>query len=399
MPCSVNCGFSYLRLVRNVGKIKFDSRFPAMQDLRNRARKRIPGFALDYLEGGCNGEVNLRRNRTDLQEVQLRPRYLDPFSGVHLQTELFGQRFDVPFGVAPVGLQGLIWPGAPEILAKASVSQNLPFILSTVSTSSLESISELTEGKMWFQFYHPADDGVRDDLLDRAEAAGIRVLVLLCDTPTFGFRPREIRRGLSMPPRMTPGNLLQMLSKPRWAVKTIKCGPPRFANLLPYMSGNLSLTQLGAFIDGFFEKRMTTEKIAYIRDRWKGMLVLKGVSTVLDAETAVGLGLDGIIVSNHGGRQLDVGPSSIQALKEISAVVGGKLPVLMDSGVRSGPDIARALACGARGVFLGRGFMYGVAALGDRGADHVAELLKVQLHQVMQQLGCERPEQLPDFLM
>ena len=181
---------------------------------------------------------------------------------------------------------------------------------------------------------------------------------------------------------MTPGNLLQMLSRPRWAIKTIQCGPPRFANLLPYMSGNLSLTQLGAFIDGFFEKRMTTEKIAYIRDRWKGLLVLKGVSTVPDAETAVGLGLDGIIVSNHGGRQLDVGPSSI-----------------MDSGVRSGPDIARALACGARGVFLGRGFMYGVAALGDRGADHVAELLKVQLHQVMQQLGCERPEQLPDFLM
>ena len=198
---------------------------------------------------------------------------------------------------------------------------------------------------------------------------------------------------------MTPGNLLQMLSRPRWAIKTIKCGPPRFANLLPYMSGNLSLTQLGAFIDGFFDKRMTTEKIAYIRDRWKGLLVLKGVSTVPDAETAVGLGLDGIIVSNHGGRQLDAGPSSIQALKEISAVVGGKLPVLMDSGVRSGPDIARALACGARGVFLGRGFMYGVAALGDRGADHVAELLKVQLHQVMEQLGCERPEQLPDFLM
>ena len=385
--------------MRNATKIRFDSRFPAVEDLRERARKRIPGFAFDYLEGGCNGEVNLRLNRTDLQGVQLRPRYLDPFSGVQLQTELFGQRYDAPFGVAPVGLQGLIWPGAPEILARASVNQKLPFILSTVSTSSLEAISELTEGNMWFQFYHPAEDRVRDDLLDRAEAAGIRVLVLLCDTPTFGFRPSEIRRGLSMPPRMTPGNILQMVSRPRWAIKTIQYGPPRFANLLPYMSGNLSLTQLGTFIDRFFEKRMTREKIAYIRERWKGVLLLKGVSTAADAETAAGLGLDGIIVSNHGGRQLDAGPSSIQALKEIRSALGEKLPVLMDSGVRSGPDIARAMACGASGVFLGRGFMYGVAALGDRGGEHVAELLKVQLHQVMEQLGCERPEQLPDFLM
>ncbi|MFZ9002754.1 MAG: alpha-hydroxy acid oxidase [Robiginitalea sp.] len=385
--------------MRNKAKIRFDSRYPSIGDLRARARKRIPGFAFDYLEGGCNEEVNLHRNRTDLQGVQLRPRYLDAFSGVQLQTELFGRLYDAPFGVAPVGLQGLIWPGAPEILAKASVNQNVPFILSTVSTSSLESISELTQGNMWFQFYHPADARVRDDLLARAEAAGIQVLVLLCDTPTFGFRPREIRRGLSMPPRMTPGNILQMLSRPLWALKTMQAGPPRFANLLPYMSGNLSLTQLGVFLDGFFEKRMTEEKIAYIRDRWKGVLVLKGVSTAADAETAVGLGLDGIIVSNHGGRQLDVGPSSVKALKEISSAVGGKLPVLMDSGVRSGPDIARALACGASGVFLGRGFMYGVAALGDRGGDHLAELLKVQLHQVMEQLGCERPKQLPDFLM
>lgn len=385
--------------MRNVARIRFDSRYPTVEDLQARARKRIPGFAFDYLEGGCNAEVNLRRNRTDLEALQLRPRYLKPFSGVDLQTELFGKPYDAPFGVAPVGLQGLIWPGAPEILARASVDQNIPFILSTVSTASLEPISKLTEGKMWFQFYHPAEESVRDDLLDRAWAAGIRVLVLLCDTPTFGFRPREIRRGLSMPPRMTTGNLLQMLSRPQWTVKTIRHGPPRFANLLPYMPGNLSLRQLGAFMDDFFEKRMTREKIAYIRERWKGQLVLKGVSTAADAETAVGLGLDGIIVSNHGGRQLDVGPSSLQALKEVSHAVGKKLTVLMDGGVRSGPDIARALACGASGVFLGRGFMYGVAALGNKGGDHVAELLKVQLRQVMEQLGCERPELLPDFRM
>ena len=370
-----------------------------MEDLRRAAQRRIPGFALDYLEGGCNEEVNLRRNREQLQAVQLSPRYLEPFSGTSLETRLFGKTYDAPFGIAPIGLQGLIWPGSPEILARASMKYNLPFVLSTVSTASLESISEITEGSAWFQFYHPAEDSVRDHLLERARAAGIRVLVLLCDTPTFGFRPREIRRGLSMPPRMTAGNLLQILGRPHWALKTLQQGAPRFANLEPYMPSRMNLRKLGTFVDGFFEKRMTRDKIAYIRDRWKGTLVLKGVSTVRDAKTALELGLDGIIVSNHGGRQLDAGPGSIQALNQISEAVGKKLPLLMDSGVRSGTDIARALACGASGVLLGRAFMYGVAALGEKGGSHVAQLLKVQLRQVMEQIGCEHPGELPGFLM
>lgn len=385
--------------MRNASHIAFDRRYPAVEDLREAARRRIPAFAFDYLDGGCNEGVGLARNRSDLQQVQLKPSYLRPFGGASLETEILGQKYSAPFGIAPIGLQGLIWPGSPEILARAARDQGLPFVLSTVGTASLERIAEVSEGTAWFQFYHPADAGVRDDLLRRAEAAGYQVLVLLCDTPTFGFRPGEIRNGLSMPPRMTLPNFIEMLGRPRWLLRTLQTGTPRFANLLPYMPERLDLAGLGRFMDGFFEKRMTPEKLAFMRDRWKGKLVLKGVSTAEDAEAAFRLGVDGIVVSNHGGRQLDAGPSSIAALLQIAPLYASKMTVMIDSGLRSGPDIARSLAAGAAFAFLGRPFMYGVGALGASGGDHVAGLLKTQLRQVMEQVGCERVSRLPEHLL
>ncbi|MDG1572177.1 alpha-hydroxy acid oxidase [Robiginitalea sp. M366] len=383
--------------MRNATRISFNPRYPDIPALREKARRRIPAFAFDYLDGGCNAGENLERNRKDLQEIVLQPRYLEAFPGCRLETTLFGQTYAAPFGVAPVGLQGLIWPGSPEILARMAAERRLPFVLSTVSTASLETIATLTEGQAWFQYYHPASDTVRDHLLERARAAGYSVLVLLCDTPTFGYRPREIRRGLSMPPRWNASNILQALGRPAWLAQTLRTGVPRFANLEPYMPKQMDLAGLGRFMDGFFEKRMTREKIAYIRDRWPGTLVLKGVSTVQDAETARSLGLDGIIVSNHGGRQLDVGPSAISDLQHIAPAVGQDLTVMMDSGLRSGTDLARALACGAEAGFLGRAFMYGVAALGSRGGAQVAGLLETQLRQVMEQLGCPDPAQFTHF--
>ena len=186
-----------------------DPRYPTVDDLRERARSRIPRFAFEYLDGGCNEDVNLARNTTELREIQLRPRYLDAFKGVDLRTELFGHVYDAPFGVAPIGLQGLVWPRSPEILARAAYEANLPFILSTVSTSRIETIGELTQGRAWFQLYRPKEDRLRDDLIRRAEAAGCPVLVILCDVPTFGYRPRDIRNGLGLPPRMTARNVAQ----------------------------------------------------------------------------------------------------------------------------------------------------------------------------------------------
>ncbi|MGA0942609.1 MAG: alpha-hydroxy acid oxidase [Flavobacteriaceae bacterium] len=377
----------------------FDSRFPSIDDLRTRAKQRIPKFAFEYLDGGCNEEVNLRKNTEDLQQIELVPRYLRDHQPPHLETTLFGHTYSAPFGVAPIGLQGLIWPGAPELLAKAAMTHNLPFILSTVSTASIERIAQITEGKAWFQLYNPAEDTLREDLLSRAEQAGIEVLVLLSDVPSFGYRHKDIRNGLSMPPKMTLRNLLQILNHPQWALSTLAKGQPEFQTLKPYMPKNLSLSQLGAFMNQTFSGKLTEEKIAPIRDRWKGKLVLKGVASAEDAAIAAKLGFDGLIVSNHGGRQIDAGESSIRSLDRVlSAVDPKQLTVMLDSGLRSGPDIARALARGASFTFMGRPFMYGVAALGAKGPDHTIELLRRQLQQVLEQLCCERPEELHEFL-
>jgi L-lactate dehydrogenase (cytochrome) len=368
---------------------KYNPQYPAIDDLRNKAKAKIPKFAFEYLDGGCNEDVNLLRNTEDIRKLELKPYYLKNFGEASLKTNLFGHTYDAPFGIAPVGLQGLIWPNAPEILAKAAFEQNIPFILSTVSTASIERIMEITEGNAWYQLYHPADSLITEDIIKRAEASGCKVLVILCDVPSFGFRPRDIRNGLAMPPKMSFRNILQIMGRPDWALRTLFHGQPAFETMKPYMPPGLNMKQLGLYMNRTFSGRLNAERIAAIRSRWKGKLVIKGVATQEDAEMAVRLGLDGIIVSNHGGRQLDAGQSSIKPLVPIAELYRDKIKVMMDSGIRSGPDIARTLAAGADFTFLGRTFMYGVGALGDQGGRHTISMLKTQLEQVMNQLGCE----------
>lgn len=380
-------------------EIKINTRYPSIDDLRAKAQKKIPKFAFEYLDGGCNEDVNLRRNTAELREVQLKPNYLRKHSGSSLKTSLFGIEYDAPFGIAPIGLQGLMWPNSPEILAKAAFKHNIPFVLSTVTTSSIERISEITEGKAWFQLYHPTEDKLRDDIIKRSAAAGNEVLVILCDVPTFGFRPRDVRNGLAMPPKMTLNNILRVFLRPHWAFQTLVHGQPNFEVLKPYMPKGLNLKQLGKFMDQTFSGRLNEEKIKPIRDMWKGKLVLKGVASEYDAEEAIRLGLDGIIVSNHGGRQLDAGQSTTNCLTSIAEKYGDKITVMMDSGVRSGPDIARAMSSGAQFTFLGRSFMYGVSALGKKGGNHTISLLKTELQQVMEQLCCENTTDFPNHLI
>tara|TARA_R110002051_G_scaffold95649_8_gene165646 strand:+ start:10269 stop:11417 length:1149 start_codon:yes stop_codon:yes gene_type:complete len=371
-------------------ELTINPKYPSVDDLRKRAMVKMPKFAFEYLDGGCNEDINLDKNRTDLQKIELMPQYLSKFEKSEMKTELFGHTYDAPFGIAPVGLQGLMWPNSPEILAKSAKKHNVPFILSTVTTSSIERVAEITEGKSWFQLYHPAEETVKRDLLDRAAAAGTDVLVILADVPTFGYRPRDVRNGLAMPPSMSIKNIIEVMRKPDWALQTLKYGQPSFKTLEKYMPKGLSLKKLGEFMDATFSGRLSEDRIASIRDQWKGKLVIKGVVSEEDAQRSIDLGVDGIIVSNHGGRQLDAGQSSIVPMTNLAKKFGSQTKIMVDSGLRGGPDIARAMASGAEFTFMGRSFMYGVGALGKQGGDHTISLMKRELLQVMEQICCQQ---------
>ena len=267
-----------------------------------------------------------------------------------------------------------------------------------MATSSIENVAEINPDA-WFQLYHPADDSVTDDILARLKSAGYNTLVLIADVPTFGFRPRDIRNGLSMPPSMSLKNFMQIAAKPKWALQTLAAGQPQFATVKQYMPSNLSLNQLGKFMNQTFEGKLTTTKIARLREKWDGNLVVKGIVNPTDAENCVKLGVDGIIVSNHGGRQLDAGQSTIKPMVPLVDDFSDQLTIMIDSGLRSGPDIARCIASGAQFTFMGRPFMYGVGALGSKGGDHTIAMMKLQLNQIMVQLGVSRVEELPGCLI
>lgn len=379
--------------------LNYNPNYASIPLLREKAKKRIPKFAFEYVDGGCNDEINLYRNTSEIREIQLKPYYLRSFKGSSLKTNLFGVEYNAPFGIAPIGLQGLMWPKATEILAKAAFEHNIPFVLSTVATANIETVAEITQGNAWFQLYHPKENDLRDKLLDRAEAAGIKTLVILADVPTFGYRPKEIKNGLSIPPKMTLSNIRQILGSPNWTLQTLLAGQPQFATMKPYIPKGLSLKHLGLFMNKTFNGRLNEEKVKALRDKWKGNLVIKGVATLEDAQKSIDWGLDGIIVSNHGGRQLDSGESTIKPLTRIAQEFKGKTTIMMDSGMRSGPDIANAMASGAEFTFMGRPFMYGVSALGKKGGQHTISILKIQLQQVLDQLCCERVEHLSNHLV
>ncbi len=377
----------------------FNSELPSIEHLREKARKRMPKFAFEYLEGGCNSDINLRRNTADIREVQLRPYYIRDYKGSELKTELFGETYDAPFGIAPIGLQGLMWPKSCEYLAKAAHDHNIPFILSTVGTASIETIAEITGGRQWFQLYHPAENELRDKLLDRAAAAGTKVLVILADTPTFAYRPKEIRNGLSIPPQMNLRNVIQMMMHPTWSFSQLGAGVPEFKTMSPYIPKGLNLKHLAQFMNRTFSGRLNEDKIKALRDKWDGKLVVKGIVTEEDAEKVIHLGADGFISSNHGGRQLDAGESTIKPMTHLAKKYGDKTTVMIDSGLRAGPDVACAMASGAKFTFMGRSFMYGVGAIGKKGGHHTIGMIKRQLQQVMEQLACEKVEDFPNHLI
>lgn len=381
-------------------KFVYNTRFPSVEDLRKKAKKRIPKFAFDYLEGGANEELNLARNENDFDNILLKPEYLKASDEIDLSVELFGRRYSAPFGVSPIGLQGLMWPNAPEILAEAAAKNDIPYILSTVSTSSIERIAEVSGGKAWFQLYHPTEDRLRDDIIRRLKDVECPVLVVLVDVPAFGLRYREIKSGLSMPPKMNITNILQTFVCPTWGIETLRHGIPSFATLKPYMEKGLDLAQLGQFMNRTFTGKVDVEKIKAIRDLWPGPLVLKGIATDEDMQASIALGVDGVIVSNHGGRQLDASESSINSLIHLAGnpEYKQKIKIMLDGGIRSGVDLARAHAVGSDFNFMGRPFMYGVGALGSEGGEHTINMFKAHLFQVMKQLSISKINAFPSRL-
>ena len=372
-------------------KTSYKNDYIPIAELRKRAKSKIPKFIFEYLEGGCNENINLIKNSKEINDIELKPIYITEHKEANLKTELFGHTYDAPFGIAPMGLQGFMWPNAPEIMAEAAGKYNIPFLISTLTTCTVERLNELAGGRAWFQLYNPREKELRDKLLRKVEAAGCPVLVLIIDMPTKAYKSWDVRNGFDMPPEMSIRNILQMMAKPEWVLKTLYHGKPSFSIMKPFEDPTDRQFH--------FDHKLDERKISEIREVWKGKLVIKGVSSEEDTETAIRLGADGIIVSNHGGRQLDAGQSSIATLGPIVKKYEGKIKIMMDSGLRSGPDIARALASGAEFTFLGRNFMYAVAALGAEGANHMIRSLTIQLEQVMEQIACVQVGNLKDHLV
>ena len=366
-----------------------DRRFPSLAAMERRAAGRVPRFAFDFLQGGIGREACLAANRAALDAVRFAPRYIvdGPFEP-DLSVTLFGDRLPLPFVPAPLGLSGLMWPRAAELLAAAATRASLPVGLSSSATSSIEEIAAIAGRGLWFQLYCTKDPAIEDDLVRRAAAAGCEVLIVTVDIPTATRRERDIANGLSLPPRFGVRTLLDIAARPAWATAMLAAGVPRFRSLEPYVPKGASAAEAALFLSKVTDGRVSAKKLAKLRAAWRGRLLVKGVLTVADALRARQLGADAVVVSNHGGRQLDAAATAPEVVPAIRRALGPSFPLLADGGVRSGLDVARLLACGADAVLMGRAFVHAVAAAGRAGADHAIGLVEQELRQTMKQIGC-----------
>ncbi len=371
------------------------SRYPAISDLKARARRRIPHFVWEYLDSATGVEATQRRNRTALDQVLLNPSILHGEFDPDLSTTLLGHTYPLPVGIAPVGMSGLIWPGAEQMLARAAARENLPFTLSTVATQLPEDVGPHAGGHAWFQLYPPRDPGIRDDILKRAKASGFTTLVLTVDVPVASRRERQTRGGLTNPPKLTPRLALQAARCPAWLNEIRKTGMPRMKLMDGYSDIKTALPST-QHIGYLLRTSPDWDYFKALRDAWDGPLIVKGVGRADDAARLTDEGADAIWVSNHAGRQFDGGPATIEILPAIRAATS--LPVIFDSGIEGGLDVLRAIACGADFVMLGRAFHYGLAALGEAGPAHVFDILRQDMISNMGQIGARRLADLPGCL-
>jgi (S)-mandelate dehydrogenase len=369
-------------------------RFPTIDYLRRHARRRLPHFAFEYCDGGSGqDDAGIRRNWAALDAVELVPRYGEMPSLPPCEVELFGRRYAAPIGIAPMGGPAIVWPGADLYLARAAQRAGIPYTLGTVGCSTIEKIAEAAPDVFWFQLYRAArdDHAIGFDLVRRAQAAGCHALMLTIDVPVRTTRAREVVVGLGGAFHPDLKMMLQMARSPAWSMALRQNGIPRFSNLRAYAGDNISISDMVAFARRELGGAFTWEEVARYRDRWQGPLIVKGILHPADAEKAVSLGADGLVVSNHGGRQIEALPAPIDVLPAIVRQVGGRATVLMDSGIRSGTDVVRAYALGAAAAFAGKAFLWGLGALGEAGPGHVIDLLIEETQAAFGQLGAHTP--------
>ncbi len=367
----------------------------SIDDLRHLAARRLPRAIFDFLDGGAELERVLDDNRKSFDRVKLVPHALRDVSVRDQSMELFGQRFQHPFAIAPTGMSGLVWPQAEKHLANAAKASGIPMVLSTVASCAIEEIGPICGNAGWFQLYASRNRTVDLDLLKRARQSGFGALVITVDLAVAGVRRRDVRNGFYLPFRPRVGMALEVLTKPAWFWRQMLQGGPVLPNLEPYYGKGISvMQQLDAQTDSSFD----WDALQVFRKAWDGPLVLKGLLSAAAADQAVAYGVDAVVVSNHGGRQLDCCQSTLDALPGIVAKVDGRIPVLMDGGIRSGSDVARALALGATAVLLGRPTLYGAAVAGRAGIEHALSLLTSELDTTMALLGCRNLQEIAELV-
>jgi L-lactate dehydrogenase (cytochrome) len=361
-----------------------------IKDLRTLARRRVPKAFFDYADGGSYNEETLRANRADLEKIKLRQRVMVDVSERSLATTIIGQKVSAPFALAPIGLCGMQYGDGEILSAQAAEEANIPFILSTMSICSIEHVAEATTKPFWFQLYVIRDREFSKDILTRAVNAGCNTLVLTVDLQVLGQRHRDVRNGMTVPPEIRLKNVIDIATKPSWALSILRGKSKTFGNLAGHVKGMGDVTSLAQWTNSQFDPALNWKDVEWIKKIWPGKLIIKGILDVEDAKTAAKLGADAIVVSNHGGRQLDGAPSSISALPAIAQAVGSDTEVLFDGGIRTGGDMLRALALGARACLIGRAYIYGLGAGGKAGVAKAIDILQKELSVAMALTGTTR---------
>lgn len=365
-----------------------------IEDLQRLARRRVPGLFYDYVDSGSWTESTYRENSEDLARLHFRQRVGCNVENITTHSTILGQPVSLPLALAPTGLTGMIHPDGEILAARAAAAAGVPYTLSTVSICSIEDVASQQTQPFWFQLYMMKDRGFIAALIERAKTAGCSALVLTLDLPIQGQRHKDIRNGLSVPPALTLTSMLSMLSHPRWCMAMLKTPRRTFGNIVGYAEGVTDTLGFADWVSRQFDRSFCWEDIDWVKQRWSGKLIVKGVLDSEDARQAFQAGADAIVVSNHGGRQLDGAPSTISALPAIANSVAGQGEIIMDSGIRSGQDIARALAMGANSVMIGRAFLYGLGALGQQGVTLCLDILRKELESTMALCGVTRIGQL-----